>query len=144
MTEKPDASQNSLEAGPEQVLYSKILSTGMLIGMGLLLLTFLIYVSGIIDPYIPHSRVIDYSKMNIHDYLRRTEIQGGWSWIYMLRYSEFLNFIGIALLAGVTVICYVSIVPILLKNNDRVYAIIAIVEVLILAFAASGLLKVGH
>ena len=62
----------------------------------------------------------------------------------MLKYGDFVNFIGIAMLAGVTIFCYAAIVPTLLKNNDKVYAILAIIEVIILSAAASGLLAVGH
>jgi hypothetical protein len=50
----------------------------------------------------------------------------------------------VAILAGVTIICYAAIVPTLLKNNDKVYAILAVLEVIILSAAASGILAVGH
>lgn len=59
-------------------------------------------------------------------------------------YGDFINFIGVAILGGVTIICYASIVPTLLKNNDKVYAILAVLEVIILSAAASGILAVGH
>jgi len=62
----------------------------------------------------------------------------------MLKYGDFINFIGIAMLAGVTILCYAAIVPTLLKNNDKVYAILAVIEVIILSAAASGILAVGH
>jgi hypothetical protein len=62
----------------------------------------------------------------------------------MLRYGDFINFIGIAILAGVTIMCYAAIVPTLLRNKDTVYAIIAVLEVIILGAAASGILAAGH
>ena len=51
-----------------------------------------------------------------------------------------------ALIAGLPVQygLYAAIVPTLLKNKDVVYAIIAVLEVIILGAAASGLLAVGH
>jgi len=61
----------------------------------------------------------------------------------MLEKGDFLNFVGIAFLAGVTMICYVRIIPILFRKKDRVYALIAILEVLVLMLAASGILKAG-
>jgi hypothetical protein len=62
----------------------------------------------------------------------------------MLMYGDFINFIGVAVLAGVSIFCYLAIVPLLLKNNDKVYAVLALLEVVVLSLAASGLLKVGH
>jgi len=50
----------------------------------------------------------------------------------------------VAILAGVTILCYLSIIPILLRQRDWVYAVLALFEVLILALAASGILAVGH
>jgi hypothetical protein len=61
----------------------------------------------------------------------------------MLGKGDFLNFTGIAFLALVTLVCYVRIVPILFRKKDTIYGVIAIVEVLILALAASGVLKSG-
>ena len=46
----------------------------------------------------------------------------------------------IAILAGVSIICFLSIVPLLWKNGDRIYALLAITEVIILTVAASGIL----
>ena len=142
MAKKPSA---DLKATPEeQIRYAYILEKGMLIGLFILMVTFIIYVLGIMKPYIPLDQISLYWSMNVSDYLHHTNIKGGWSWVTMLGYGDFLNFIGIAILAGVTIICYASIVPIFFKNKDKVYATLAILEILILSLAASGLLTVGH
>ncbi len=133
-----------LKASPEQLLYAKILEKGMYSGLLILLITFGLYTFGILDPYIPLDKVSEYWSYNVNDYLKHAEIKPGWAWLGMLKYGDFVNFIGIAMLAGVTIFCYAAIVPTLLKNNDKVYAILAIIEVIILSAAASGLLAVGH
>jgi len=133
-----------LEATPEQLLYAKILEIGMYIGLLILFVTFGLYAFGIVDPYIPLDKISDYWSMNVNDYLKHAEIKAGWAWLGMLKYGDFINFIGVAILAGVTIICYAAIVPTLLKNNDKVYAILAVLEVIILSAAASGILAVGH
>ena len=61
-----------------------------------------------------------------------------------LNKGDFLNFIGVAILSGITILCYAVIVPTLLRKGDKAYAVMSILEVLILALAASGLLAVGH
>jgi hypothetical protein len=62
----------------------------------------------------------------------------------MLGCGDFINFIGIAILAGVTVLSYLAIIPLLLKRRDFIYAVLASLEVLVLAVAASGIITVGH
>ena len=141
MTEKTEA---NLEASPEQIRYAAFLEKGMYVGLLILFITFAIYSLGFMKPYIPLDKISDYWSMNVHDYLHHANIKAGWHWIGMLNYGDFLNFIGIAVLAGVTILCYLAIIPILLKNNDRVYAVLAFLEVLILSLAASGILTVGH
>jgi hypothetical protein len=133
-----------LKATPEQILYAGILEKGMYLGLLILFITYALYVFGIMDPYIPLDKISDYWSMNVHDYLEHAEIKNGWAWLGMLKYGDFINFIGVALLAGVTIICYAAIVPTLLKNKDMVYAILAVLEVVILGAAASGILAVGH
>jgi len=139
-----DNLESSVKTRPEQVRYANILEKGMYVGLILLFLTFIIYALGIVKPYIPVSEISRYWGLNVHDYLHQANIKGGWSWLGMLQYGDFLNFVGIVVLAGVTIICYLAIAPILIKNDDKIYTILVLLEVLILSLAASGILAVGH
>ncbi len=136
--------QHSVEASSEQVRYAGILEIGMYIGLATLFVTFILYAFGIIKPYIPLDEISNYWSMSVHEYLEATHTHAGWNWAAKLGYGDYLNFAGVAILAGVTIICYLSIVPILAKQNDRVYAILAVLEALILTLAASGILAGGH
>ncbi len=135
--------QVSLKATPEQVLYAKILEIGMYIGLLILFITFGLYALGVMDPYIPLDKISEYWSMNVNDYLHHANIKAGWAWLGMLKYGDFVNFLGIVILSGVTILCYAAIVPTLLKSKDTVYAVLAILEVIILSVAASGILGVG-
>jgi len=86
----------------------------------------------------------NYWSYNVHEYLEHAGITAGWAWLGMLKYGDFINFIGVAILAGVTIFCYAAIVPTLLRSKDIAYAIMAVLEVIILSAAASGILAVGH
>ena len=133
---------------PEQVLYARVLEIGSYVGLLCLLVTFALYVTGLIPPYIPVDDLPEYWCMSVGDeegeYLHEAEIPDGWGWVGMLRYGDFLNFIGVAILAGVTVVCYLSIVPSLLRNKDGVYALLALLEAVVLIVAASGVIEIGH
>ncbi len=133
----------SLQASPEQVVYAGILEKGMYLGLLLILGTFALYVLGIIKPYIPVTEISKYWSMSVDQYLQTAKIHQGWWWVGMLRYGDFINFIGIAFLAGVTIVCFLVIVPVLWKNNDKLYAAFSLLEVVILGLAASGILGFG-
>lgn len=127
----------------EQIAYAKILDKGMKIGIVILFITFIIYLTGILTPYIPVKDLPQYWSLSVHEYLEVTGIQAGWSWLHRLNRGDFLNFVGIAFLSGVTIVCYLRILPILFRKKDTAFAVIAILEVLVLVLAASGLLKAG-
>jgi len=133
----------SLEASPEQNLYARVLEKGMYVGLLLLIIAFTIYAFGIIKPFIPRAEVSQYWSNSVSEYLHLANVNAGWSWLHMLGYGDFINFIPIAILAGTTVICYLSIIPVLWRNNDKVYAVIALLEAMVLSVAASGILGSG-
>ncbi len=133
----------SLEATPEQILYAKLLEKGMYIGLLILLITFGLYAFGIMDPYIPMNEISKYWTMNVDDYLHHANIKAGWAWVGMIKYGDFINFIGIVILAGITILCYAAIVPTLMRSKDTIYVVLAILEVIVLTVAASGILGAG-
>jgi hypothetical protein len=140
------------QASDEQMLYARILAAGMYIGLGVLLLTFALYLTGVLSPAVPIRELANYWTLPAHEYLEainheflhRDHIVDGWSWVYVLNRGDYLNFVGIALLALVTIGCYLGILPMLLRKRDWIYATIAVLEVVILALAASGIVAVGH
>lgn len=136
-------SQKSLQATEEQIIYANLLEKGMFLGLLILLITYLLYVLGILKPYVPINEIPKCWGAGVHNYLSHCHIQTGWSWLRMVYYGDFINFIGIALLAGVTIACFLAIVPILWKNGDKWYACFALLEAIILGLAASGILSVG-
>ncbi|HEY6002452.1 MAG TPA: hypothetical protein VIV57_06220 [Anaeromyxobacter sp.] len=127
----------------EQLAYAQVLDVGMKLGLLLLLVTFALYVTGLVSPHIPVTDLPRYWSLPVKEYLAATGIPRGWSWIGMLGSGDFLNFLGIAFLGGVAIACYLAISPIFFRKRDRLYGWLALVEVAVLALAASGLLKVG-
>ena len=67
----------------------------------------------------------------------------GWSWLHRVGKGDYLNFVGIAVLAGLTIVCYLAIIPSFQRKQDKAFLMIAIAEVLVLTLAASGILKGG-
>ena len=134
----------STGAQEAQVLYAKVLEIGMAIGLLTLLVTFALYVLGVMSPYVPLDKISNYWNLPVNEYLHTLNIPHGWGFLGLLGHGDFINFIGVVILAGITIVCYIAIIPTLLRDNDKVYAGIALAEAVILSLAASGLLAVGH
>jgi len=131
------------QATEEQVLYANILNKGMAIGLLGLIITFIIYGAGIIKPVIPLEEVQNYWVMPVADYLEQTGIHAGWAWLGNLGKGDMLNFLPIALLSLLTIVCYLAILPGLMRKKDTAYVVLVIVEVVVLTVAASGILGSG-
>ena len=140
------------EEQSEQLVYAKVLEIGMYIGLVILFITFGLYVSRAVAPAVPLEQVSNYWSHGVHAYLKAVNADflhmehppTGWAWVGLLGKGDFLNFVGIAILAGVTILCYLAIVPTLLRKKDAAYLTMALLEVLVLVLAASGILAVGH
>jgi len=131
------------KASEEQMAYAGVLNIGMWLGLAILVITFFVYISGVLPSYVPIDDLPKYWTMRVHDYNVALHAPTGWNWVSLVGKGDYLNFIGIAMLSGLTILCYLVILPILFRKKDTAYAVIAIVEVLVLSLAASGLLKVG-
>ncbi len=132
-----------IKGADEQLLYSKILNTGMLIGLAGLAITFILYASGIMEPLIPLEKVQTYWVLSVHEYLQQSGMQAGWAWFGNLQFGDMLNFLPIAFLSLLTIVCYTAIIPGLIRKKDTAYVVIAVLEIIVLAVAASGILGTG-
>lgn len=140
------------KATEEQLLYANILEKGMLLGLALMFITFALYVFGIMKPAVPLDEIAGYWNQDVHSYLvaintrflHMEHLPTGWSWVKLIGKGDFLNFVPVAILSGVTIVCYLAITPGLFRRGDKAYGIMALAEAVILTLAASGFLAVGH
>lgn len=131
-------------AGEERLILAAILSRGTWISLAVLSLTFLCYIGGLTRPLIPIDDLPRYWGAPASEYLRQAGLPSGWGWVRLLRFGDFLNFVGIAMLAGLIVIAYLALLPAFVRKRDLPYALIVVAEVAVLLLAASGLLAIGH
>lgn len=133
----------STAASEEQVTYANILSIGTYIGLATMVTTFFLYVGKILEPVIPIEQLPHFWTMKAHDYMKEAHLPQGWGWVNLVSHGDFINFIGIAFLAGLTIVAYLRIIPILIRKKDTPYVVMAFVEIAILVLAASGILTAG-
>ena len=138
------SSTNKEYATSEQLAYAQVLDWGMKIGFVMVVCTFALYVLGGVPPHIPVEQVPQYWSMPVNKYLQAANVHTGWSWLGLIGKGDFMNFLGIAFLSAVTIGCYLRILPMLIRGGDKIFSFIAILEVLVLVLAASGVLVAGH
>ena len=136
--------RNLKDATEEQIAYAKILDISAAAAFVLLVVLFVIYLTGLLEAHIPLTDLPKYWGLPLHDYLEKTNYTAGWSWLNMIGRGDFLNFVAISFLCVITIFCYIRIIPILVRKRDIAYVVIAAIEVVILVLAASGRLTIGR
>ena len=81
-------------------------------GLALLVITFFVYISGVLPTFVPIDDLPKYWTMRVHDFNHELHAPTGWGWTAFVGKGDYLNFIPIAILAGLTILCYLVILPI--------------------------------
>jgi hypothetical protein len=136
--------QGKGQVSEEQLRYARWLDVGTRIGLGLLIASFALYVSGLVPPHIPLADLPVLWVLPVDEYLAATGLRGGWSWLGKVHLSDMMNFAGIAFLSLVTVGCYVGLAASYLRKRDTACALIVLAEIVVLVLAASGLVGGAH
>lgn len=131
------------KASPEQITYANLLFYGCWGGLALMAVTYLVYVSGLVTPHIPLDKVPLLWSEPVGTYLELGKVPHGWGWTVLIARGDFLNFLGIVLLAGMTIVCYIPLIPAYLKRKETTFALLALAEILVLLVAASGIVGGG-
>jgi len=116
----------------EHHLYARWLEVGTRVSFAVLMATFAVHVSGLLDPLVPHEELVRLWALPVDRYVEATGAPTGWGWLGLLGKGDYLNFVGIAALASITIVCYARIIPVL----PRLQAAFAIVQVVVLLAAA--------
>ncbi|MDQ7033176.1 MAG: DUF1634 domain-containing protein [Desulfonauticus sp.] len=128
---------------PHQITYANILFWGAWGGICLMTITYILYVFHIVSPHIDVNLVVQNWDKGIAQYRQITNSPQGWDWVLLLGKGDFLNFLGISLLALLTIVCYIVLFIGYIKKKDKLYATIAFLEILVLSLAATGILGSG-
>ena len=128
----------------EQALYARWLSAGTHIGLAVLAAGFILYVTGAFAPIVPFDRLPAVWSLPVDRYIALTGWPSGWGWLRSLGRADALSVGGVAVLSAVTIVCYARILPEFLRRGERVQAALALVQILVLLAAASGVFAGGH
>lgn len=129
---------------PEQLRYAALLDWGTRVGIVLLVLSFAAYMLGLAESHVPPQRLPELWMHPVDRYLELTLSPSGWGWLALVHKGDIAGLLGIAILAGASVLCLLALVPLYARRGDRAYVAICLAEVLVVVLAASGVLAGGH
>ena len=139
----PTMDNQSLKPTKEQIIYANLLLMGMLAGIIIMIITYTIYLTGLLPSHVDMQLISANWGKGIHEYLEITHSPQGWEWIALLGKGDFINFSGFTLLGTLTIICYLVLVRGYYREKNWIFATISVLEILVLSLAASGILGGG-
>ena len=116
----------------EHEIYARWLDIGTRVALAFLLLGFAVYMLGMLEAHVPPHELVRLWSLPVEGYVAATGAPTGWGWLRLLHKGDYLNFIGIALLATITIVCYARIVPVV----PRLQAVLALIQIAVLLAAA--------
>jgi hypothetical protein len=135
--------KQALKPSQDQIIYANLLIIGVWVGLAVLFLTYAIYLFEILPVHVSRSLIPTVWDKGVAEYLEITRSPHGWGWTALLGKGDFLNYIGFALLGLMTLLCFIVLLRGYLRQKNWIFSMIAFLEILVLALAASGILGTG-
>ena len=140
MSERPGSALQPIE----QLRYAKLLDWGARAGLVVLVLSFAAYVLGLAESHVPVERLPELWEHPVARYLELTDSPIGWGWLALVHRGDIAGLVGIAILAGCSIVCLLAVVPLYARRGDRAFVALCLAEVAVVVLAASGWLAGGH
>ena len=135
--------EQALKPSREQIIYANLLIIGVWLGIFILVTTYVIYLSEILPSHVELTLIPKVWGKGVAEYLEITHSPHGWGWVHLLAKGDFLNYIGFVLLALMTIFCYLVLVRGYARQKNWIFTAIAVLEIIVLSVAASGILGSG-
>lgn len=127
-----------------QELYARWLGAATWIAFAAACVAFILYAGGVLPSFVPLDALPALWQLPVGEYLARTDVPVGWDWLRLLSYGDYLSLACVALIAAVTLVCYLAVLPMLLRLEERMQAALVAAQIVVLLVAASGSLAAGH
>jgi len=128
----------------EQLVYARWLDWGTRAGLALLAASFALYALGLAAPQVPFEQLARAWSLPVDQYRAAVGAPAGWGWLTLALRGDYMNLVGIALLALTSLVCTLRALPLFLARGERALALIAGLQATVLAVAAAGVLGGAH
>lgn len=135
---KPEGPEDDMAKASSE--FARWVDLGTRASLVLLVAGFLAYVTGLMPPHVPFDELPKLWGLPFAEFAQAAGTPRGWAWLSHTGRGDYFNYVGIALLATIVIAAYLRILPSLLRR-ERAFAVIALLEVVVLLAAASGLLN---
>ena len=122
-----------------QKVFARWVSVGTRVALALLIGGYALYVTGLLQAHLQPEALAKLWHLPLADYLAASGAPTGWNWLGFAHRGDYLNYLGIGLLCTIVMLAYLRVLPLLAKTA-RAHALIAVLELVVLLAAASGLL----
>lgn len=122
----------------EQLAYAKVLHWSTIIGFAALVITFAAYMSGILPGFVPLEQLPHLWNLPTDKFIAATHMPTGWGWFMAMGKGDFASQLGIAILSGCSIACILVIMPGYIREKNRIYLAICVLEILVLLASAAG------
>ena len=133
-----------LHANRIQLTYATVLSWTSTLGIIFVVAGYLVYVFQLLPSTVSPSEVAMHWHLRAAELHKIVPVPSGWDWIYQLGRGDVLSYASVVYLSSVTMLCLAVIIPLFLKEKDMIYAVMTLLQVLVLVFAAAGIVSGGH
>jgi hypothetical protein len=121
-----------------QEAYAEILSWLVRVGLLVMGVTFVLYAAEAIPAAVPISEVPASWGLDAHSYAELRGIEPGWSWVRNLADSGIIAFAGVVYFPVAAGIAVLGAAVLFARDRTYPYVVIALLEALVLALAATG------
>jgi len=131
---------SDLKISSEQRQFARVLEIGMRAGLLLLVCGFAVYMSGWLPATVAPESLPEFWALSASEFRRATGATDGWGWLGRLGFGDTLPLLGIVVLCTTTLTAICVLLVSCIRRGDRLYFVIAVLEIFVLLLAASGAL----
>lgn len=128
---------------PQQEAYGNLLQILVNISLVMIITSFLVYLGGFLDPLIPITDLPSKWSLPLNEFIAATGSPTGWSWTALVSKGDYLNLVGIAFMGAASGVCYLVMLVSFIKAKNNIATVVAIIELFLIALAASNIMSVG-
>ena len=136
--------EESIHADKVQLAYAGILGKATTIGIALIIAGYAIYVFQLIPLSVPIEHVAGNWHLRAAEFHKQIDAPLGWSCFSAPGYGDTISYITLIYLGTVTMLCLFVAGIAFLREKNGIYTAISFIQLLVLIFAAAGVVSGGH
>ncbi len=119
-------------------VFARVEMWGVRLGITGMIVAFGLYLTGLVQPFIAPSRLVGLIGGGVTAYVRDNQVPTGWDWLSLLGRSDMLSLSSLVFMVGVIAAAYLALVPVLIRQGNRIYLGLVILQLGVFLLAGFG------